>query len=112
MQFTQMFYRLAAAGLAGLALGSVHAAELSLNPNAHAMMRDERFGNARVSRTVFEQAINSQALRLTETRHVQGLDATTVSTLEAVDFIDAAKRVAAQTRADSSFVHCHRGLPD
>ena len=33
-----MFYRLAAAGLAGLALGSVHAAELSLNPNAHAQI--------------------------------------------------------------------------
>lgn len=66
------------------------------------MIRDERFGNARVSRTLFEQAINSQALRLTETRQVHALDARSVSTLEAVDFIDAAKRVAAQQRKRSS----------
>ena len=66
------------------------------------MVRDERFGNARVSRNMFEHAINGQALRLTDRQHVNSLDSTTVSTLEAVDFIEAAKRVAAQTRKRSS----------
>jgi stage V sporulation protein K len=62
------------------------------------MVRDERFGNARVSRNMFELAINSQALRLTENRSAQSLDSQSVSTLEAADFMEAAKRVAQQTR--------------
>ena len=66
------------------------------------MIRNERFGNARVSRTLFEHAINSQALRLTETRHARSLDSRSVATLEAVDFIDAAKRVAVQGRKRAS----------
>lgn len=65
------------------------------------MVRDERFGNARVSRNMFEHAINGQALRLTDRQHVNSLDSATVSRLEAVDFIEAAKRVAAQTRKRS-----------
>ena len=62
------------------------------------MIRDERFGYARVSRNLFEHAINSQALRLTDSAHANSLSALSVSTLEASDFIDAAKRVAQQTR--------------
>jgi stage V sporulation protein K len=62
------------------------------------MVRDERFGNARVSRNLFEQAINTQALRLTGAGQAQSLDARSLSTLEAGDFMEAAKRVAAQTR--------------
>ena len=62
------------------------------------MVRDERFGNARVSRSLFEHAINSQALRLTDAHQAHSLDSLSVATLEAVDFIDAAKRVAAQSR--------------
>jgi stage V sporulation protein K len=62
------------------------------------MIRDERFGNARVSRNLFEHAINSQALRLSSARNVQSLDSVSVSTLEAADFIEGAKRVAQQTR--------------
>lgn len=61
-------------------------------------MRDERFGNARVSRTLFEQAINTQAVRLTGEHQVHSLDSATVSRLEATDFIEAAKRVAQQHR--------------
>ena len=90
--------RMAVGGQFVLGAGTHDALTLILE----SMIRDERFGNARVSRTLFEQAINSQALRLTETRQVHALDAASVSTLEAVDFIDAAKRVAAQQRKRSS----------
>ena len=84
--------------------------EFVLAPGVHdtlvlvfeSMMRDERFGNARVARNLFEHAINSQALRLTDQQHVRTLDSVSVATLEAVDFIEAAKRVAAQTRKRSS----------
>ena len=84
--------------------------EFILAPEVHdtlvlvfeSMVRDERFGNARVSRNMFEHAINAQALRLTDQQHVRSLDSRSVSTLEAVDFIEAAKRVAAQTRKRSS----------
>jgi stage V sporulation protein K len=63
------------------------------------MVRDERFGNARVSRNLFEQAINTQALRLTAGGSgASSLDTRTLSTLEATDFMEGAKRVAAQTR--------------
>ena len=65
------------------------------------MVRDERFGNARVSRSLFEHAINSQALRLTDNHQAKLLDSRTVSTLEATDFMEAAKRVATQTRKRS-----------
>lgn len=58
------------------------------------MVRNERFGNARVSRNLFEQAINAQALRLTRVTHANALGADVVSTLEAEDFVEAAKRLA------------------
>ena len=84
--------------------------DFRLGPGTHdaltlifeSMIRDERFGNARVSRNLFEQAINSQALRLTEATHANALDSESVSTLDAADFIDAAKRVAAQSRKRGS----------
>jgi stage V sporulation protein K len=80
--------------------------DFSLGAGAHqsltlifeSMIRDERFGNARVSRNLFESAINSQALRLSEAKGVHALDAKSVTTLEASDFIDASRRVAAQSR--------------
>lgn len=86
--------RMAANGEFQLGAGTHDALVLVLE----SMIRDERFGNARVSRSLFEHAINSQALRLTATNDVHLLDSRSVSTLEAVDFIDAAKRVAAQHR--------------
>ena len=66
------------------------------------LIRDERFGNARVSRNLFEQAINSHALRLIDEKQAHLHDSKSVSTLEASDFMDAAKRVAAQSRKRSS----------
>jgi stage V sporulation protein K len=65
------------------------------------MVRDERFGNARVSRTLFEHAINAQSLRLTSAGSA-AMDSASVSTLEATDFQDAAKRVAQQSRKRST----------
>lgn len=53
--------------------------------------RGEAFGNARFARNLFEQAINRQAVRLAGTTSVAGLDRATVSTLEAADFVEAAR---------------------
>lgn len=53
-------------------------------------VRNERFGNARFSRTLFEQAINRQALRLAGGRGVHELDARSVAVLDAIDFVEAA----------------------
>lgn len=84
--------------------------EYRLGPGTHealtlifeSMVRDERFGNARVSRTLFEHAMNTQALRLTAERQAHHLDSASVATLESADFIEAAKRVAQQTRKRGS----------
>ena len=57
--------------------------------------RNEAFGNARYARNLFEQAINRQAVRLSDSETVVGLDRSTVSKLEAVDFIEAARLLAA-----------------
>ncbi len=53
-------------------------------------VRNEGFGNARYSRTLFEQAINRQALRLADIGDVHRLGRTALSTLEAHDFEAAA----------------------
>jgi hypothetical protein len=61
--------------------------------------RDEQFGNARFARTVFEQALNRQALRLA--RHEEtpldelGVDA--VKTLTAADLTQAAESLGEST---------------
>ena len=52
--------------------------------------RTDSFGNARYARTLFEQAINRQAVRLAESRIVSDLDRDAVSTLVAADFEEAA----------------------
>lgn len=57
--------------------------------------RNEAFGNARYARNLFEQAINRQAVRLAESSAIGGLDRSTVTTLEAIDFIEAARLLAA-----------------
>lgn len=61
-------------------------------------VRNDRFGNARFSRTLFEQAINRQAVRLSDTEHVGDLSADLVATLEASDFIEAANRLLPGSR--------------
>lgn len=55
--------------------------------------RGEGFGNARYARTIFEQALNRQALRLArvEGRALEELDRTEVTTLEADDLVEAAR---------------------
>ncbi len=73
-------------------------ADYRLGANAHETLtriferavRNERFGNARFSRTLFEQAINRQALRLAQANGVQSLDAHSVTVLDAVDLVEAA----------------------
>ncbi len=57
--------------------------------------RDEAFGNARYARNLFEQAINRQAVRLSESESVGALDRSTVSKLEVIDFQEAAQLLAA-----------------
>ena len=55
--------------------------------------RGERFGNARFARTLFEQALNRQALRLArvEGRALEDLDREAVTTLTADDLLEAAR---------------------
>jgi stage V sporulation protein K len=82
------------------------ASDYVLGPTVHdalvlvfeSIVRDERFGNARISRNLFEQAINAQAMRLTEGGAAHSLNAAAVSKLDASDFLDGAKRVVAQIR--------------
>lgn len=60
--------------------------------------RDEAFGNARYARNLFEQAINRQAVRLSEDPELGSdiglLDRSVVSTLHAIDFMEAARMLA------------------
>ena len=61
--------------------------------------RGEGFGNARYARTIFEQALNRQALRLArvEGRALEELDRTEVTTLEADDLVEAARSLGEDT---------------
>src|SRR5215204_1448398 len=75
--------------------------EYVLEPGAEATLRrilgglrsGEESGNARFARTLFEQALNRQALRLTrdEDRSVDALDRADVTTLTADDVAEAAR---------------------
>jgi len=58
-------------------------------------VRGDSFGNARYARNLFEQAINRQAVRLSDSAAVGGLDRSSVSTIDAIDFEEAAKILAA-----------------
>ncbi|WP_375387232.1 AAA family ATPase [uncultured Amnibacterium sp.] len=59
--------------------------------------RDDGFGNARFVRTLFEQALGRQALRLTRGDHgaVDALDRAEVATLTAEDVVQAARALGA-----------------
>lgn len=71
--------------------------EYALEPGAEAALRralagvrpGEASGNARFARTLFEQALNRQALRLTREGSLDALDRAGVSTLTAGDIADA-----------------------
>ena len=79
-------------------LASEH--EYELGPGAEDVLerifagaaRGEGFGNARYARTIFEQALNRQALRLArlEGRELESLDRDDVTTLDASDLLEAA----------------------
>jgi SpoVK/Ycf46/Vps4 family AAA+-type ATPase len=58
-----------------------------------AAARGEGFGNARYARTIFEQALNRQALRLArvEGKALEELDREEVTTLDADDLVEAAR---------------------
>jgi len=61
--------------------------------------RGEGFGNARYARTIFEQALNRQALRLArvEGKALEELDRDEVTTLEADDLVEAARSLGEDT---------------
>ncbi|HYY02833.1 MAG TPA: AAA family ATPase [Gaiellaceae bacterium] len=65
--------------------------------------RGERFGNARFARTLFEHALNAQALRLADGRgeQIANLDRVDVMTLTADDFMAAARVVGDERARDS-----------
>ena len=85
-------------------------ADYKLDPDVESVLslilgdapRGEEFGNARYARNLFEQAINRQAVRLSQGSAlgahgmdgVDGLNLTTVSTLHAIDFMEAARMLA------------------
>ncbi len=64
-------------------------------------VRNDGFGNARYARTLFEQSINRQALRLSESQNVKALDRIAVSTLRGADVTEAAKLMDADRAASA-----------
>ena len=64
-------------------------------------VRGERFGNARFARTLFEQALNRQALRLArvEGQALEELDRDAVTTLTAEDLLEAARTLGEEPQA-------------
>jgi len=63
--------------------------------------RGEAFGNARHARTLFEQAINRQALRLAEAPSVAALDRTALTTITREDVAEAAALLSRPSAAAS-----------
>ncbi|CCH87236.1 Putative AAA ATPase [Modestobacter italicus] len=74
-------------------------AEVTLRRTLRGLTSDQESGNARFVRTLFEQALNRQALRLTrgEGRSVDALDRADVSTLTASDIAEAARALGEQS---------------
>ncbi|MGY1838211.1 MULTISPECIES: AAA family ATPase [unclassified Modestobacter] len=68
-------------------------AEVTLRRTLAGLSSDEESGNARFARTLFEQSLNRQALRLTRDkgRSVDALDRADVSTLTASDLTEAVR---------------------
>ena len=66
-------------------------AEATLHAVFDAAPRGERFGNARFARTLFEQALNTQALRLARGGQLDALGAEELKELTPEDFVAAAR---------------------
>lgn len=62
------------------------------------VQRDEGFGNARYARTLFEQAINRQALRLAADDQVHRLGRDAIAVIEPADLTEAARLLDADRR--------------
>jgi SpoVK/Ycf46/Vps4 family AAA+-type ATPase len=64
--------------------------------------RSEGFGNARFARTLFEQALNAQALRLAgvDGAELSGLERSELMTLRGDDFLAAARALGEEPAAD------------
>jgi stage V sporulation protein K len=74
-----------------------HGAAATLRRTLGGLTSDQESGNARFARTLFEQSLNRQALRLTrEGRSVDDLDRDDVSTLTASDIAEAARALGDQ----------------
>lgn len=79
-------------------LKMAHDADYELDADAKATLnrifmlaeRSPGFGNARYARSLFEQAINRQALRLAQERSIHHLDRSTVSVISSTDLTEAA----------------------
>ncbi len=66
-------------------------AEETLRRTLAGIRAGEDTGNARFARTLFEQALNRQALRLTREGSVASLDRVAVATITADDVAEAAR---------------------
>jgi SpoVK/Ycf46/Vps4 family AAA+-type ATPase len=66
--------------------------------------RGERFGNARFARTLFEQSLNAQALRLADVNGdaLAGLDRNELMTLDSSDFAVAARALGEEPARDDA----------
>src|SRR6185436_11460188 len=65
-------------------------------------VRGEGFGNARFARTLFEQALNAQALRLArvEGTELASLERAELMTLRGADFLSAARALGEEPAAE------------
>ena len=79
-------------------------AEQALQAIFDAARRGERFGNARYARTIFEQALNAQALRLARVsgRDLEELDRAELTELVRDDVLAAARALGEDTTATRS----------
>lgn len=94
--------------------------EYALGPEAGARLRSilsglspgEESGNARFARTLFEQALNRQALRLTrdQDKSVDALDRADVSTLTAEDITEAARALGEKPAGEPELSRWRRWL--
>jgi stage V sporulation protein K len=79
-------------------------AEATLRGIFDAAQRGEGFGNARYARTIFEQSLNAQALRLAnlEGRTLEELDSTELTELASDDFLAAARALGEEAETGSA----------
>ena len=77
-------------------------AETALRTTFGSARRGERFGNARFARTLFEQALNMHALRLTRENDLAHVSAAALQELTEEDFLAAARALGESSDLASS----------